>query len=184
MLKDIVGGITFGQNLGGWTIVGIPTNRLPQDLASGFNIALQKFFGSTLLPQFYVGNQVVNGKNHLVICKETMSDTNKTERIVAAVINIPPGIGGKGAKITHIIDSTDPEVPEDIKNWFNESVKGLVGAKHKPLLYIGQQVVSGINHFIITDSNRSDAKNSIYPALAIMNVKSGKAETKIENLIK
>ena len=41
------------------------------------------------------------------------------------------------------------KLPEDVASGFTEVVTPLVGADYVPVLYVGSQVVAGVNHMII-----------------------------------
>ena len=40
-------------------------------------------------------------------------------------------------------------LPEKVASGFHEVTQGMVGAKYVPVLYVGMQVVHGINHMLI-----------------------------------
>ena len=43
----------------------------------------------------------------------------------------------------------DCGLPEKVASGFSEVTQGMVGAKYVPVLYVGTQVVHGMNHMII-----------------------------------
>ena len=40
-------------------------------------------------------------------------------------------------------------LPEKVASGFSEVTQGMIGAKYMPVLYVGSQVVHGMNHMII-----------------------------------
>ena len=153
------GGIELGGTFGGYEILNIPANKLPQDVASAIGaVNSNPLLGATYNPIWYVGKQLVNGINHLFIAEDIRSTKNKDKSIVGLIINVPPGehaVQGAGAKIDRIIESE--KLSEEVEIAFAEVVKELKGVSYKPVVYIGKQIVKGENHFIVCE-----AKN-IYP---------------------
>lgn len=142
-----LGGITRGGTLGGWNIVNIPATRLPEDLASA-QLAL---FGAKFNPIWYVGNQLVNGMNHMLICEVTRSTKNADKVIAAVIVNIPAGcFDGSKATIVRVIEDVDlvEGVPNDVnvKKYFDEVLGKLQGVGYKPILYCGSKVTKGVNY--------------------------------------
>lgn len=101
------GSITLCDTLGGYEIVNIPANSLPQDVASAVYEANANIVGDTFDPIWYIGRQVVNGVNHLFIAKEICATRDQKTEIVGLAINVPPGENcskGEGATIAQIIE--------------------------------------------------------------------------------
>ena len=57
---------------GGWNIADMQPVNLPQKAASAFSGALENLVGASYEPVLYCGQQVVNGVNYGVICKQTI----------------------------------------------------------------------------------------------------------------
>ena len=148
------GGIELGETFGGYEIVNIPTDKLPQDVASAVGaVNSTPLLGATYNPLWYVGKQTVNGVNYLFIAEDIRSTKNKDKSIVGLVINVPPSEGsikGEGAKIVKVIETE--KLAEDVEIAFAEVTKSLVGVSYKPVMYIGKQIVRGENHFIVCES--------------------------------
>ena len=157
-----LGGITLSGKLGGYEIVNQSISSLPQDLANATNNVFTKTLGATYDPIWYIGSQQVNGKNHLLICKQTRTTKGSEQKIVGVVINIPAGsIGGGGAKIVEIIEDSDliegTNIDKNLNEKFDKVLSGLTGVSYKPVLYIGEQIVKGINYYIVAEAK------AIYP---------------------
>ena len=177
----IFGGITFGGKLGGWNITNYSAKNLPQPLASATSDLMTgelTGFGANYMPIWYMANQLVNGTNHLLICKQTRTTREPVKKIVAVNLNIPPSgaITGKGVTIREIIEDTDlvegvgPDVNLLQKFEIAATKNGRVGCSFKPILYVGSQVVKGINYFIVAEANINRPGVDPYAVLIKMNV--------------
>ena len=171
------GGIELGGTVGGYEIVNIPATKLPQDVASAVSAANSNaLLGATYNPLWYVGKQTVNGVNHLFIAEDIRTTKNKDKSIVGLVINVPPGEGaakGEGAKIVNIIESE--ELQPEVQTAFATVEKSLVGVSYKPVLYMGSQIVRGVNHFIVCEAKTIYPGAQPYAAVMCINIFEGKA---------
>ena len=152
-MGKVFNGIELGELLGGYEIVNKPANELPQDLTSAVSNINGGILGATYQPIWYVGHQLVNGTNHLLICKEIRSTKDKNTCIVGLVINI--SASGKDATVVEIIE--EAKLSAEVQVAFLAAEKQLVGVGYKPLAYVGSQVVKGINHYLICQAK------GIYP---------------------
>ena len=170
------GGIELGGVLGGYEIVNIPANKLPQEVASAMGAANSApLLGATYNPIWYIGKQVVNGVNHLFIAEDIRTTKNKDKSIVGLVINVPPGehaAQGEGAKVVRIIESE--ELQPEVQAAFSTVEKGLVGVSYKPVMYIGSQVVRGVNHFIVCEAKTIYPGAQPYAVVLCVNIFEGK----------
>lgn len=153
MAKDLLGGITLsGEVCGGWQLVGQPLGSgMPQKLATGWAAAMEGFVGADYNPIFLVAQQLVNGINYLIIAEQTLVVKEPVKHIVALIVNVPFNMTGEGSKIVRVIDTDNPEVPAGVIALF-ESAKKLLGTSHKPLCFLGSQVVSGLMYYIVCES--------------------------------
>ena len=182
--NQVLDGITLGGQLGGWTLVNQPANMLPQELASGFQIAQEEYVGGKIEPLYYVGKQMVNGTNHLFIAELTQFIGKVYKHIVAVIVNVPlNSIGGKGTKIVRIIDSHSPEVAPELCALIAAGTKDLLGTTHKPLIFIGEQVVKGVNYYIITESKVNRPDEYPYAGIATINIFNGEVTTRVQSLL-
>ena len=60
--------------LGTWEIAKMKKSSLPEKVASGFSEATKNLKGAKYRPVLYCGKQIVAGTNHMIICKQTLSD--------------------------------------------------------------------------------------------------------------
>ena len=171
------GGIELGGTFGGYEIVNTPATKLPQDAASAVSAANSTpLLGATYNPIWYVGKQTVNGVNHLFIAEDIRMTKNKDKSIVGLVINVPPGEGavrGEGAKIASIIESE--ELAPEVQAAFATIEKSLLGVSYKPVLYIGSQVVRGVNHYIVCEACAIYPGAQPYAAVMCINMFEGNA---------
>lgn len=148
-----LGGIELGGGtFGGYEIVNKPATSLPQDLATAFSEVNGGILGATYMPIWYVGTQLVNGVNHMLICKEIRTTRTQNQMIVAMVINIPPAGSDKGPQIVEIIE--EAKLAPELQAYFDTAVKGLCGVNYKPVAYIGSQVVRGTNYYFACEATR------------------------------
>ena len=169
------GGIELGGVLGGYEIVNIPANKLPQEVASAMGAANGDLLGATFSPIWYVGKQLVNGTNYLFIAEEIRTTKNQDKHIVGLVINVPPGehsAQGESAKVVRIIESE--ELAPEVQAAFSTVEKGLVGVSYKPVMYIGSQVVRGVNHFIVCEAKTIYPGAQPYAVVLCVNIFEGK----------
>lgn len=184
-MSELLGGITLGGKYGGYELINKPVTSMPQDLASGFYIAQEGFVGSSFEPLYIVGKQVVNGINYFVIAEQTLVLAKPIKRIVGLTINIPPkSVGGKSAKIIDVVTSEVPRIPVEIEEILKNKLSELIGATHKPVTFIGEQLVKGKNYFIVAESTAVVPNAEPYATLITLNVFEDTASIKIDNLIK
>ncbi len=78
---------------GGWTItedaLSYSTCNLPEMVASAFSQVTMDLVGAKYEPLMYLATQVVNGTNHMILCRETLSDAAHTVKISTIILNIP-----------------------------------------------------------------------------------------------
>lgn len=172
------GGIELGEVLGGFEIVSLPVNKLPQEVSSAVAVANSNpLLGATYNPIWYVGYQTVNGVNYLFIAEDIRTTKDKDKSIVGVIINVPAGeqaIQGAGAKVVRILDG-EKLLPE-VQTAFATVEKDLKGVSYKPILYMGKQPVRGENHYIVCES-RVIYPSVLMPKAVIMavNIFEGKA---------
>lgn len=141
------GSIEIGGKLGGYEVVNVPADKLPQDLESAVGNINSKL-GATFNPIWYWGKQTVNGVNHLLICEEIRSTKDRNVGIVGVVINIPPNsVGGEGAKVEEVIE--EAKLSPEVEIAFKAAEKQLSGVGYKPIIFVGEQTVKGKNYYFI-----------------------------------
>ena len=146
-----LGGIELQGAFGGYEIINQPATSLPQDVATALGVVNSGLLGATYQPIWYVGKQVVNGINHFFIAEEVRVTKNSNKLIVGLVINIPAGdFTGEKAKVVRVIE--EEELPAEVQDAFDAAVGQLVGVNYKPLMYMGKQVVKGVNYYVLASA--------------------------------
>lgn len=147
------------MNTGNWNIE-VNTNGMPQKVASAFGKVNETLVGAEYEFIAYLGSQVVNGANHAVLAKQIVTTGRDTENIVVMKFNEKPndmeatliaiehvvngGMELGGADISvHDFDFEDGSEASHI--WY-ETFEGFVGISVKPIVYLGDQVVKGVNY--------------------------------------
>ena len=164
------GEIILESSLGGLEIINKPATSMPQELATAIGEINEGILGATYDPIWIVGQQIVNGINYYVICKEVRATREKDTRIINMIINVPP-ISSDGqrkkAKAVKIIEEAD--LPKDVRLAF-DSAMVLVGVSYKPLAYVGHQLVSkSTNHYFICQAMPIVLDPEPYPVFVCIN---------------
>lgn len=185
--KDIFGGITFGGVVGGWQPILMPATKMPQDLASGWDIAFEGYTGMSANPIFILGSQLVNGVNYAVVADATLTTNPPVKKTVIIIVNIPFNVvrDGTGAKIVRVIDADNPEVTSEVQALFEKAKEGLLGVTHRPLALIGNSIVNGLLFYIVCESTPVRPGAAPYASLAKLWVKpDGTTEITFERIPK
>ena len=96
--------VTVTHVPGGWSIADMTPCNLPQKAASAFSATLESITGAGYEPVLYCGQQVVNGVNYGIICKQTIpAPFTPYEHLVFAALNESPNGEYAIASITPII---------------------------------------------------------------------------------
>ena len=163
------GEIEYESLMGGYEIVNVPASSLPQELATAISEVNSGLLGATYQPIWYVGKQIVNGTNYLLICKELRTTKDRQQMIVGLVVNLPikKPAGGSGASIVEIIE--EASLPQDVKYVFDVAAGQLLGVNYKPIVYVGKQVVRGINYYFICEAKRVVPNSKPYPVMLVVN---------------
>lgn len=78
---------------GGWVITEdaekYPTCSLPEQVATAFSEVTKALLGPKYEPLMYAATQVVSGTNHMILCRQTLSDAERTVKLSTLVLNIP-----------------------------------------------------------------------------------------------
>lgn len=186
-IKDLLGEINFNSGaLGGINFIGQSTKSMPQDLATGWDIAFEGFVGSSFNPIILLGAKITNGINYYLIAEQTVVTAELQKKIAIVEINIPAGsIGGKGASIVSITNSNEPNIPENILVLLNQSASKLLGSQNTGIMFIGSQVVNGLMYYIIGESKVVRPGSTPYPTLIKLWVKpNGETEINVERIPK
>lgn len=78
-------GVVFME--GAYKLAPMEACPLPEKVATGFGQVTQTLVGAKYLPVLYVGEQVVHGLNHMLICRQTLVTKDAPEHLVKMVLN-------------------------------------------------------------------------------------------------
>lgn len=171
-MGEVLGGFKLGGELGGVNIVNSDCTSLPQDIASGLDEALGNILGANYEPIWYVGNQLVNGMNHIFIARQIVANKDQDVFICKLVVNIPAGsVGGKGAKVVSI--TTEADLDRDLDLLFKNTAGKLVGVGYKPIMFVGTQVVSGTNYYFVCEARTLVPNAEPRAVMVVINVING-----------
>lgn len=147
------------MNTGNWNIE-VNTNGMPQKVASAFTMVNETLVGAEYEFIAYLGDQLVNGTNHAVLAKQIVTTGRDTENVVVMQFNEKPKeMEATLIGIEHVVDGgmelggTEIDIreigPDDgteaSKVWY-EAFEGFVGISMRPIVYLGKQVVNGVNY--------------------------------------
>ncbi len=168
-----LGGIELEGAFGGYDIINQPATSLPQDVATALGVVNAGILGATYQPIWYVGKQVVNGMNHFFIAEQIRITKKTNKMIVGLVINIPAGdITGEKATVVRVIE--EEELSAEVQDAFDATVGQLVGVNYKPLMYLGSQVVKGVNYYVLASATPVYPDANSRPVVISINVFEGK----------
>lgn len=81
--------------LGEYKLAPMEACKLPEDVAAGFAQVTGSLCGADYTPALYVGSQVVNGVNHMLICKQRLAAQGAPEHLVKLELHQGLDDGGK-----------------------------------------------------------------------------------------
>lgn len=75
------------EKAGGWKLAKMEPCMLPEDVASGFCSVMENMVGASYVPVLYCAAQLVNGMNHMLICKQTLSTAGAEENLAKVILH-------------------------------------------------------------------------------------------------
>lgn len=84
--------------VGAWKLADMEAAKLPEKAATAFSEVTHELVGAEYVPVLYCGEQLVNGTNYMIICKQTLVTNPPAEHLVTMVINCSE----QGSKIVSI----------------------------------------------------------------------------------
>ena len=158
------GEIKMGGKFGGFSMLAKPSADIPPEVVKGVNTV----FGENCVPVWYFGNQVVNGMNHLVLCKKEQ-DSKKT--LILVTINIPFNNDGGLATAVNWVEEAD--LYGSLGDLFENAMKDITGVNYKPIAFMGEKLVKGKNYYILCQA--TIAESEPYAVIVEINEFMGKA---------
>lgn len=74
-------------NLGGWKVAAMFKKAMPGPIEDFINSMNNTLKGASYVPVLYVGAQEVHGKNHMILCKQTLAVEGSPLHLVKMVLN-------------------------------------------------------------------------------------------------
>lgn len=148
-----IGGIELPKEYGCWELEDKSCEKMPQEIASALGVIFATR-PEVIVPIYYYAAQLVNGTNHILVCKRSRTwDEETIEDYVRLEIHIPLGIDGyKKATLQKMEVSSETLLPKEPSEYFHAFFDYLVGVKITPLLYVGKKQVHGTNYIYICES--------------------------------
>lgn len=79
-----------GFQFGGWELVdNMPVAGLPEKVATAW-AEVMNICGADYEPVLYVGAQIVNGTNHMILCRQNLVVEGGGSHLVKVVLNCSP----------------------------------------------------------------------------------------------
>ena len=178
-----------GKLVGGWEISDVGEAELPESVKSAFEKATESLTGNDLVPVAYIGQQVVAGKNHMILCRSTPVTQDPVSKYQVIVIyedlegnaeissftdfDIASFTDGEGAENAGETleggwyvpeDYTSNELPAEAKAAYDKAMEVFTGTVVvAPMTLLGTQVVAGTNYAVLchTAMGTPDAAGSI-----------------------
>lgn len=148
--------------------INVSTSGMPQKVASGFDKVFEGMKEqASYEPIAYLGSQVVNGTNHAILAKQTLTSGKDVTSIVLVILNEKPG-DARGDSLSIVEIKTlltnggnlgglniNPQIniPEDTKEVFDKHFAGFTGANMEPFALLSTQVVNGIAYIFAVKSS-------------------------------
>ena len=147
------------MDTGSWEIK-INFNGMPQKVATAFSKLTETMVGAEYEPIAYLGSQVVNGVNHAVLAKQIIVTGRDTENIVVLIFNEKPNsMEATLVSIERVVEGGLPmggisldiqtELSAGVRSVWDNAMVGYVGAQVEPVVFLGTQVVNGINYIFV-----------------------------------
>ena len=147
------------MDTGSWEIK-INFNGMPQKVATAFSKLTETMVGAEYEPSAYLGSQVVNGVNHAVLAKQIIVTGRDTENIVILIFNEKPNsMEATLVSIERVVEGGLPfggvsldvqrELSAGVRSVWDNAMTGYVGALVEPVVFLGTQVVNGINYIFV-----------------------------------
>ena len=116
---------------GEWVIK--PSTGMPQKVATAFSEKFGKIIGASYVPIAYLGEQLVNGKNHAILAEQTLVNADLCN-IVMIILNEHAGEFSV-VNIDSILSGTSGKVKDAKEAEFASAKKELASAVSKMLGY-------------------------------------------------
>ena len=166
---------------GGW---GRPESiTVTEKVKSLLDKATNELDGAEYTPIAYLGNQIVAGTNHCILCKITPVIPNPASRY--ALVYLYEDLEGN-VEITSVLDSgvsinstaipggwyetASPVISDELRAYFNKAAANKKGAKYTAVVVLAEQVVAGMNYCFLSEIKNDGANSNTKLALVYLYV--------------
>ena len=161
--------------LGSWN-VNVTVGKYPQKVASA--LADLNLVGALYTPIAYIGSQQVNGINHAVLAKQTLTTGKDVNNIVILTLNekddkvVLSGIERvveQGGELGGIKIADDFTVTEEAKDALKAALADRLGIEITPHALLGTQVTKGMNYILFVTTASVTPNPEVEAAVVIVN---------------
>lgn len=75
--------------VGEWKLENMKPCELPQKLSTEVGKLLNSMQGASYMPVLYCAEQIVNGTNHMLICKQSLTTAQPVEHLTKVILHEP-----------------------------------------------------------------------------------------------
>lgn len=161
--------------LGSWN-VNVTVGKYPQKVASA--LADLNLVGALYTPIAYIGSQQVNGINHAVLAKQTLTTGKDVNNIVILTLNekddkvVLSGIERvveQGGELGGIKVADDFTVTDEAKDALKAALADRLGIEITPHALLGTQVTKGMNYILFVTTASVTPNPEVEAAVVIVN---------------
>lgn len=161
--------------LGSWN-VNVTVGKYPQKVASA--LADLNLVGALYTPIAYIGSQQVNGINHAVLAKQTLTTGKDVNNIVILTLNekedkvVLSGIDRiveQGGELGGIKIADDFTVTDEANDALKTALADRVGINITPHALLGTQVTKGMNYILFVTTASVTPNPEVEAAVVVVN---------------
>jgi hypothetical protein len=161
--------------LGSWN-VNVTVGKYPQKVASA--LADLNLVGALYTPIAYIGSQQVNGTNHAVLAKQTLTTGKDVNNIVILTLNekedkvVLSGIERiveQGGELGGIKIADDFTVTDEAKDALKAALADRLGIEVTPRALLGTQVTKGMNYILFVTTASVTPNPEVEAAVVVVN---------------
>lgn len=161
--------------LGSWN-VNVTVGKYPQKVASALSDL--NLVGALYTPIAYIGSQQVNGTNHAVLAKQTLTTGKDVNNIVILTLNekedkvVLSGIERiveQGGELGGIKIADDFTVTDEAKDTLKAALADRLGIEVTPYALLGTQVTKGMNYILFVTTASVTPNPEVEAAVVVVN---------------
>lgn len=147
------------MSTGTWTVD--VSKNLPQKIATAMSALNETMVGAEYEEILYLGHQTVNGINHAVLAQQLLTTGVDTRNVVLLIFNEKPNtleavlvaierIVGEGSSLGGVKLNPTTDISNEMMQLWAKAFEGRIGARFRPVSYLGQQSAEGTNYIFVT----------------------------------